>query len=256
MTTSPHDRLRQARANAGFKSAAEFAAAAGVQEGTYRHHENGIRGFPAAAARRYAAKLGVTANWILFGDGDSERDHADEDTPFPGVQKGALGLKARAKNPSQDHHSTSPVPEIDVRAGMGSAGGESLLVYKEDGNGGMVETDAIAAMWELPPDYLHRELRVRKGAARIIEVQGDSMEPTLLTGDRVMVHLQDRIPSPPGIFAVWDGFGVVVKRLEIIPNSDPPCIVLASDNQKHRTYERAADEVNVIGRVVWFARRM
>ncbi|AWK85053.1 XRE family transcriptional regulator [Azospirillum thermophilum] len=174
---------------------------------------------------------------------------------IPGVQKGAANLKIRADRSAHPVHPASPVPEIDVRAGMG-AGGEALLEFRPDGNGGLMEMDAVTALWELPPDYLHRELRVRPGAARIIEVQGDSMEPLLQSGDRVMVNLLDRAPSPPGVFAVWDGIGVVVKRLEFIPNSDPPCIVISSDNQKHRTYERTADEVNIIGRVVWFARRM
>lgn len=174
---------------------------------------------------------------------------------IPGVQKGAAGLKHKNGRPPCAPSEPAKVPEIDVRAGMGG-GGEALLDYRPDGNGGLMEMDAVTALWELPPDYLNRELRVRPGAARIIEVQGDSMEPLLVTGDRVMVNLLDRAPSPPGIFAIWDGFGVVVKRLEFIPNSDPPCIVISSDNPKHGRYERTADEVNIIGRVVWFARRM
>lgn len=82
------------------------------------------------------------------------------------------------------------------------------------------------------------------------------MMPTLHSGDRVMVDNGDRIPSPGGVFAVWDGFGVVTKRLEVVPNSDPPTLRISSDNPLHREYERTADEVNIIGRVVWFARRL
>lgn len=171
---------------------------------------------------------------------------------LPGVQKGANNLKSK---PRSQRSSDSTVPEIDVRAGMGG-GGESMLAYKPDSNGDAWPEDAVTGLWNLPPSYLQQELRLRPHAARIIEVQGDSMEPLLLSGDRVMVNLLDRAPSPPGVFAVWDGIGVVVKRLEFIPNSDPPCIVISSDNPKHGRYERTADEVNIIGRVVWFARRM
>lgn len=61
------------------------------------------------------------------------------------------------------------------------------------------------------------------------------MEPTLESGDRVLVSNADRLPSPPGLFTLWDGFGVVVKRIEHLLNSDPLTLSIASDNPKHRT---------------------
>lgn len=83
------------------------------------------------------------------------------------------------------------------------------------------------------------------------------MEPTLEAGDRVMVDLSDRRPSPDGLFALWDGIGVVVKRLEHIPYSDPTRFRIISDNtERHNSYERNGDEINVIGRVIWLARKI
>ncbi len=120
----------------------------------------------------------------------------------------------------------------------------------------MMETDGVSGCWSLPSDYLYAELRVAPRAARLIEVQGDSMEPTLRAGDRVMIDTADQRPSPPGVFALWDGFGVVVKRIEPIPNSDPPTIRVQSDNTNHQAYNRSAAEINIIGRVVWFGRRL
>lgn len=147
------------------------------------------------------------------------------------------------------------IPEVDVRGGMGG-GGVAMAFNHTDEHGNTVAVDDVKAAWDLPTEYLRHELRVSAAEARIIEVQGDSMEPTLRPGDRVMVNLGDKRPSPPGVFAVWDGFGVVVKRIEPIPNSDPPTLRLISDNDRHGVYERTLDEVNIIGRVVWFARRM
>ena len=46
--------------------------------------------------------------------------------------------------------------------------------------------------------------------------------PTLLDGDIVLVDLGRRTPTPPGVFVLYDGMGLVAKRLEHIPNSDPP----------------------------------
>lgn len=82
------------------------------------------------------------------------------------------------------------------------------------------------------------------------------MSPTLESGDRAMIDTGDRVPAPDGLFALHNGIGVVVKRLEFIPNSDPPGFKIMSDNPKHSTYERTIEEINVIGRVVWFARKI
>lgn len=53
-----------------------------------------------------------------------------------------------------------------------------------------------------------------------MHVEGDSMMPTLHDGDIVLVDLARRAPTPPGIFVLHDGMGLVAKRLEHIPNSD------------------------------------
>jgi hypothetical protein len=45
----------------------------------------------------------------------------------------------------------------------------------------------------------------------------------------VLVDLGRRSPTPPGIFVLHDGMGLVAKRLEYIPNSDPPRVRIISD---------------------------
>ena len=63
-------------------------------------------------------------------------------------------------------------------------------------------------------------------------------------------------PTPPGIFVLHDGMGLVAKRLEYIPNSDPPRVRIISDNPLYKPYEGSGDEINVNGRIRWFAREM
>lgn len=60
---------------------------------------------------------------------------------------------------------------------------------------------------------------------------GHSMAPTLLDGDTVLVDMTRRAPNPPWIFVLDDGMGLVAKRLEHIPNSDPPAVRVISDNR-------------------------
>ena len=191
--------------------------------------------------RDLAAALECSIDWLITGQ--------DAQTQ---VVSHAQTQKASSEDAG---HLPAGIPEIDVRGGMGG-GGEAAIAYVPDGTGGLMETDAVRGCWSLPGDYLRAELRVDTRATRIIEVQGDSMEPTLRPGDRVMMNTADKCPSPPGVFALWDGFGVVVKRLETVPNSDPPTLRVQSDNPNHRAYERTAEEINIIGRVVWFGRRL
>ncbi len=86
------------------------------------------------------------------------------------------------------------------------------------------------------------------------------MTPTLNDGDIVLVDTGRRAPSPPGIFVLHDGegndSGLVAKRLEHIPNSDPPRVKIVSDNDRYAPYERLIEEMNIVGRIRWFAREM
>jgi phage repressor protein C with HTH and peptisase S24 domain len=58
--------------------------------------------------------------------------------------------------------------------------------------------------------------------------------------------------GPPGV----DGMGLVVKRLEHVPMSDPPRVRIISDNPHYTPYECTADEINIVGRVRWYGREM
>ena len=71
-----------------------------------------------------------------------------------------------------------------------------------------------------------------------------------------MVDTSRRVPAPPGIFVIWDGKGIVAKRVEHVPHSEPTRIINKSLNPEYQTYERDAEDVNIIGRVVWASKRL
>ena len=70
MAETSNSRLRKARLGAGFKSARQAAMTHHWVVSTYASHENGQTPVPAEAARDYAKKFGVSAGWILTGEGD------------------------------------------------------------------------------------------------------------------------------------------------------------------------------------------
>lgn len=59
------ERLRKARIDAGYATAKDAVDAFGFKEAAYRHHENGTRAFPLAAAVRYARAYKVTPGYLL-----------------------------------------------------------------------------------------------------------------------------------------------------------------------------------------------
>lgn len=88
MTQYPHDRLRQAREQAGYPTAAVFAKVHDLPESTYRSHENGARGLTLPAVRHYADLLGVPWTWLMTGEvpaaaGDKADKDADAKTITP-----------------------------------------------------------------------------------------------------------------------------------------------------------------------------
>lgn len=91
---------------------------------------------------------------------------------------------------------------------------------------------------------------------RMITICGDSMVPVLEHGDIVMVDCAQTRPSPPGIFILDDGVGLVAKRLDLVPSTEPQMIKITSENSAYANYQRQIDEIFIIGRVVWFARTL
>lgn len=144
---------------------------------------------------------------------------------------------------------TTTLPEIDVRGGAGG-GGMVATSYATDENGNNVEIENVVATWSVPPAYLRGELRVDPNAINIIEVLGDSMTPSLNSGDRVFIDTRHTAPSPPGIYALHDGIGVIIKRIQLVPGTDPQRVLVISDNTSHRETELTLEEAHIIGRVV------
>jgi len=111
------------------------------------------------------------------------------------------------------------------------------------------ESQDILSEWAMPKQLLVNQVGAT-GTMRIIQVMGDSMVPEFNPGDRVMVNTADRMPSPPGVFVLWDGFGLIIKRCEMVPHSNPPRAILSSANNNYETYEMDVKELDIQGRVV------
>ena len=92
-----------------------------------------------------------------------------------------------------------------------------------------------------------RQQGLEPGMLSVIEVEGDSMEPSLRDGDEILV---DRSPRPlrAGLHVIRLDDVLLVKRLE--PGAAGLLRVI-SDNPAYARIERPMNDVAVLGRVVW-----
>lgn len=100
------------------------------------------------------------------------------------------------------------------------------------------------------------ELRVTPDSLLAIQVEGDSMRPEFVSGDRLLIDKRKTSIAQPGAFCLWDGDGYVVKFLEKVYGSEPAKIRVISENQRYERSERLVDEVQIMGRVVWLGRKL
>lgn len=189
--------------------------------------------------REIAAALNTTQEWLLTGKGIKQLDGADAvaRTDFDGDERPAEGIM-----------------EIDVRAGLGGGGSIEGREVRHDGN----YADPVKSeSWRFPARFMREELRATESQVIILETDGDSMEPTIGSGERIIVHTGMRVPSPDGIFALRDSFGnIIAKRLQVLRKGDPPRVLVISDNKAHATEEVGLDEIHIVGRVLWGLKRL
>lgn len=142
------------------------------------------------------------------------------------------------------------LPEIDLLAGASYGGGKSDQEWQDGGQAG----DKHIAQWGLPASFVQRELGLQFGQADILQVRGDSMDDGtakgLSSGDRVIIDRRDTDPRQGGIFAVFDGDGVIIKQVELLRDQDTACIICKSRNTAYDPIVLKLDgSVKIIGRI-------
>lgn len=203
------------------------------------------RGLSQAALARRA---GVSQPTIA----DLESGHNETTKKLPSIAS-ALGVSPAeldpqlAQTPAKigDKAVGDAIEEIQARAGAGPGG---LTSPTMDHNGIVISQEAVRDYWLLPERVMRETIRARPADIKIFEVVGDSMEPRLSEGDRVFVNTQDTFPHPEGIFALFDGDGIVIKRVQIVRGADPQRVKIYSVNPQYDAYEALMDEIRIIGR--------
>ena len=223
MNSNNADRLKGARTKAGFESASDAARSFGWPEPAYRHHENGTRGYDADTAKKYGRAFKVKPGWLL-GLESSEKETSD--------------TRSSPVEPSAPNDDTVEIIALDLSLSMGP--GTLIDEYPEEERV-RISLPFVQAITRTPSDRL-----------RLVRGIGDSMEPTLRTGDRVLVDLNEQqLARAHGVYWI-DHLGTHgIKRLRPAGRGR---ILVMSDNPLVPDFEVPAEELRIEGRVIWFAR--
>lgn len=244
---------------------AEIAKALGVSRSTVATWR--ARGtVPYEATVEFAERKGLSLDWLLTGVGPMRREPskgsmisgtvARDMTAGHGVldRKGALDAYALSGG---DYREWLPkVIKADLEAGDAAA--VPFLAAEAGAGGGRYAgyADEFRCYAAFPAHWLREELHLQPDRVAMLTIHGDSMEPSLRSGDVVMVEQLDGRPRREGICVVRMGDLLMVKRLAVL---SPGRIRLISDNPAYPPIEVDMDEgsdVTIIGRVVCAIRRV
>jgi transcriptional regulator with XRE-family HTH domain len=138
------------------------------------------------------------------------------------------------------------VPELETRAGMGGGGGASHELRKDGKHADPLKAEG----WVFPPSFVREQLHTTAGRLLVLDTFGDSMAPTVMSGDRVVIDTGHKTPTPDGLYAIRDTFeNIVVKRLQAV-RSAKPRVKIISDNPNHAAEEVPLHELEIFGKVL------
>ena len=167
---------------------------------------------------------------------------AEELRPETAPKRKPWTRRPRAEPPDGLLQASAAVPEMEVEAAAGPGALND-------------EFAAEKARWRLPEGMIRHEGDAIPEDLRILRVRGNSMEPEMREGDRLMVDTARRRPATGELFVLWDGNGLVAKRVETL-RGEPPRLRLLSANPDYGPYTCLADEVHIAGKILWVVRRI
>lgn len=170
-----------------------------------------------------AKALGTTVSYLL-GETDDPGEDSSPSSPLP-VAIERLGLVM--------------IPEIDITYSMG---------------GGSIVEGVNTRRVPFRKDWLRRLTRGEAANVFLARGRGDSMMPTILDDDDVLVNKSEAsINDQDRIWALGYGELGMIKRVRRLPSGR---FQLNSDNSNVTPIEAVEDELHVVGRVIWIGRRV
>lgn len=208
-------------------SRTELVERTGVSKQQLSRLENGQIRLRLDHLKPFAAVLGYSPEEILLW---GRLPHGLRESSESDDRRGdASGKRSAAKRPGE-------VREIDTRAPL--ARGRVVSRFKSE-------------HWLFPENFVVEQLRTTSAQLLMLEMDGDSMAPTILSGERLVIDTGHKNPIPDGLYAIRDTFeAAVVRRLQMLRSPTPTRVKIISDNPNHASEEIPLSDLEIVGKVV------
>lgn len=196
----------------------------------------------AVIAAMKARGVVVSHEWLATGRGDAPSSSDSKETRY----RSSADEPARSvlvREPAAKYHPTlNPsddvimLPIFDGRGRMGRGG------YRPD-NDSVVSSIAVGRAW-----FDRRIGGHLREHVKLLPAFGDSMEPTLNSGDLLFVDTSITAAKFDAIYVLGRGDELMIKRIQRSPEGGE--LILLSDNKAYSQFKARQDEIQVIGVVV------
>lgn len=243
------ERVKNVREALG-KTQKEMAGIVDVGLRTWQQYEEGKHD-PSWKVVMKLAELGCNTDWLASGEGKMWRSGCGPWVDRMVAAADRLDAAREAIEPSKAEVEPYPsktvlesfvfIPRYEVSA---SAGG-----------GSMIRSEQIVDHLTFKKEWIHR-LGLSEKDLALINVNGDSMEPTLSDMDLILIDLRARDVKDNAIYVLQVDSGLLVKRIQRRLDGS---VIVSSDNKMYEPETYNGDRLellNIVGRVVWCGRKM
>ncbi|BAK76458.1 transcriptional regulator [Pseudogulbenkiania sp. NH8B] len=233
-------RIREAREELGVPRN-ESSSVVGVSLSTFQAWEAGEREPDATKLSIFARHYGISADWLLFGEGPMRKGEAEVAAPSPQREPSPCICQDTLGNPvSLEDFVFIPHFNLKAAAAHGSATDGEKPVFSM----------AFRRYW------VEHYLRADPKDLSVLSVKGDSMEGVLNDRDAILVNHTDNEPGT-GLYVLRLDGDLIVKRVQRIPGGR---LKVLSANEAYEPFEvdlnKPTDDFAIIGRVVWYGRQV
>ena len=186
-------------------------------------------------------KYGVDVNWLVTGQGLPFLGESIAYDAETGITP-AVAAKQHAVAEVQLVKGFVMVPRYDVRASAG--------------HGAIINSEQVVDYLAFKKEWVHNNLRAEASNLALITADGDSMEPVIKNGDLLLIDLSQKHVKKDSIYILrWED-SLIAKRLQWMYDGS---LLIRSDNMAYKDQvvrEEGLESLQVLGRVIWFGRRM
>lgn len=242
----------------GVETDTDLAKSLGLQQGSISKAKQ-KRAVPPSWITTVALTRGVSADWLLTGEGEMRRVRG---AVF--IKKGALPNEAMTEATDKAIYAEAKLKGLPSLYN----GRETLICHdceitmvpmveaRLSAGGGSWETSADSdRRYAFRTDFLRR--KGNASAMVLMRVAGDSMEPEIKDNDVVLIDTSNTTPRPGRLFAIAVEDLVYLKKV----NAEPGKLVLTSANPAYAPLEIDArgdlhNGIRIIGKAVWVGREL